>query len=88
MRRAPVLSRMLSLGVLALLPAYTGCASGTVPEDAGSSDADSTPQDVELRFSDTSALQLTPRENVTVELHGHASRRARARHHGAPRARG
>jgi hypothetical protein len=68
MRRAPVLSRMLSLGVLALLPAYTGCASGTVPEDAGSSDADSTPQDVELRFSDTSALQLTPRENVTVEL--------------------
>ncbi|MBK7151529.1 MAG: hypothetical protein IPH72_07175 [Sandaracinaceae bacterium] len=68
MRRAPVLSRMLSLGVLALLPACTGCASGTVPEDAGSSDADSTPQEVELRFTDTSALQLTPRENVTVEL--------------------
>ncbi|MBK7777778.1 MAG: hypothetical protein IPI43_27290 [Sandaracinaceae bacterium] len=39
-----------------------------MPEDAGSSDADSTPQEVELRFTDTSALQLTPRANVTVEL--------------------
>ncbi len=68
MRRAAVLSRMLSLGVLALLPAYTGCASGTVDVDAGVADAGGTLQDVELRFTDTSALQLTPRENVTVEV--------------------
>lgn len=68
MRRAAVLSRMLSLGVLALLPACAGCASGTVEVDAGVSDAGGTLRDVELRFTDTSALQLTPRENVTVEL--------------------
>lgn len=68
MRGAPVLSRMLSLGVLALLPGYAGCASGTVHDDAGVSDSGGTQQDLELRFTQESALQLVPRENVTVEL--------------------
>ena len=68
MRGAPVLSRMLSLGALALLPGYAGCASGTVDQDAGVMDLGGTQRDLELRFSEESALQLVPLQNITVEL--------------------
>lgn len=68
MRGAPVLSRMLSLGALALLPGYAGCASGTVDQDAGVMDQGGTQRDLELRFSEESALQLVPLQNITVEL--------------------
>ena len=60
MRGAAVLSRMLSLGVLALLPSYVGCASGNQHQDAGSMDSGGSPWELTLRFSEESALQLVP----------------------------
>ena len=68
MRGARLLSRNLSLGVLALLTSQAGCASGTVYDDAGVMDSGGTALGLELRFSDNGALQLVPLQNAPVEL--------------------